>query len=309
MTDGSVLIAGADGFLGRSFGHQLLTYNPQREVFAVVRSQTALPEKITQIVVEDWSLAGLAHAVDGRQLETIFHLAAHDVPSDQTDTSKMLAANTVMPNTMVLLARMCGAALVGVGCSSEYALPMHGRTIDENAPLQATTLRGASKAAGWLTASASAVAYDVPYAHLRLFDVFGPGESADSLLPSLAAALSEGRRMPLCDGAQIRDFIHVDDVCKALVSASLVVRKLGRPQAFNICTGWAHSMRSFVETACEVLGGERYLLGFGDLDRRHGEPPVLIGDPAKAESVLGFRARGNLKAGLARTLGRSLQAA
>lgn len=115
--------------------------------------------------------------------------------------------------------------------------------------------------------------------------------------------------MLLCDGAQIRDFIHVDDVCKALVAAARVVRKLGQPQAFNICTGWAHSTRTFAETACEVLGGERYLLGFGDLDRRRGEPPVLVGDPTRAESVLGFRARANLKAGLARTLGRRLEAA
>lgn len=161
MTEGPFLITGANGFIGRALAQHLLSENPEREIFAAVRSQIVLPAGVEQIFVEDWSLAALAQAVDRRQFETIFHLATHDAPIDQTDTSMMLAANTVMPNTMVLLARMCGSALVGVGSSSKYALPRHGRALDENAPLQTTTLCGASKAAGWLTASASAVAYNV----------------------------------------------------------------------------------------------------------------------------------------------------
>lgn len=309
MTEGPFLITGASSFIGRGLCQYLLAQNPEREIFALVPSQAVLPAQVTQIVVQDWSLAGLVAAMNGRKYETIFHLAAYGAEPGQNDASSMLAANTVMPYTMVLLAQRCGAALISVGSSSEYALPRHGRALDENSPLEASSLYGASKAAGWLTASASAVACHVPYIHLRLFNVFGPGESADRFLPALAAALTEGRRVPLCDGDQIRDFIHVDDVCKALLAAAQAVRKFGQPNVFNICTGWANSIRTFAETACEILGGEPYLLGFGDLDRRRGEPPVLIGDPSRAESVLGFRARGNLKAGLARTLDRRLEAA
>ena len=247
--------------------------------------------------------------LNGRECETIFHLAAYGVNPGQTDTSNMLMSNTILMNTMVALAQKCNAALITVGSNCEYEVSRHGRALDENCPLQNANPYGASKAAGWLTASASARAWSVPYAHLRLFNVFGPGERADRLLPSLAAGLSEGRRIPLCDGGQIRDFIHIDDVCNAFIATAQSVRKIGPPQVFNICTGWAHSLRTFVETACDILGGEPHLLGFGDLDRRRGEPPVLIGDPARAESVLGFRARTNLKAGLARTIGRRLEAA
>ncbi len=309
MTAGPLLITGATGFIGRNLCQHLLACQPEREIFALVTAPTALPERISQIVVGDWSLNGLAEATRGHTFGAIIHLASYDAHPEASDTPMMLATNTVLPNTMVLLARLFGAALISVGSACEYALPRHGRAIDENHPLEATALRGASKAAGWLTASASAVACAVPYAHLRVFDVFGPGEHADNLLPSLAAALDEGRRMPLCDGEQVRDFIHIDDVCKALIAAEKSVTTLGKPQALNERTGSANSVRTFLETACEILGGERYLLGFGDLDRRRGEPAVLIGDPGRAEAVLGVRAQANLKAGLSRSLGRRLEAA
>lgn len=309
MNDDPILLTGASGFIGGNFCRYLLGLYPGRPILALVRSQSDLPQGITQIVVQDWSLRGLLTALDGRTCDTIFHLAAYGVRPSQTDASHMLMSNTILPNTMVALAKALNGALISVGSNSEYALARQGRAVDEYCPLQTINLYGASKAAGGLISSAYAAACNVPYSHLRLFNVFGPGEPAHRLLPTLTAGLAHGRRVALSDGMQLRDFIHIDDVCKALVAASQTVRKLRQPETFNICTGWAHSVRTFAETACDILGGEHHLLGFGDLDRRRGEPPVLVGDPTRAEAVLGFRARTNLKAGLARTIGRKLEAA
>ena len=309
MNNGPLLLTGASGFIGGNFCRHLLSRYPGRPILALVRTQSDLPPGITQIVADDWSLRGLLTAVDGCTCDTIFHLAAYGVRPSQTDASNMLISNTILPNTMVALAKALNAALITVGSNSEYALARQGRAVDEASPLQAIDLYGASMAAGGLVSSAYAAACNVPYTHLRLFNVFGPGEPEHRLLPTLTAGLARGHRVPLSDGMQLRDFIHIDDVCNALVAAALMVRKLRQPETFNICTGWAHNVRTFAETACDILGGEYHLLGFGDLDRRRGEPPVLVGDPTRAEAVLGFRARTNLKAGLARTIGRKLEAA
>ena len=51
---------------------------------------------------------------------------------------------------------------------------------------------------------------------LRFFKVYGEGEAPHRLLPSLVAGLARRERVPLSEGTQVRDFIHVDDVVAGL---------------------------------------------------------------------------------------------
>ena len=96
------------------------------------------------------------------------------------------------------------------------------------------------------------------------------------------------------DGEQSRDFIHVSDVARAVLSALHASDRVSG--AFNVCTGRrtpvaevarALARRLQVEVEPELVG--RYRAG----DIRH-----CYGDPAAAAELLGFRAEMEFDAGL-----------
>ena len=71
--------------------------------------------------------------------------------------------------------------------------------------------------------------------HLRLFNVVGPGQDADSgmVLPTFVEQALGARAITVHgDGAQVRSFAHVDEVAEMLVCA-LLARELA-PGALNI---------------------------------------------------------------------------
>jgi len=97
------------------------------------------------------------------------------------------------------------------------------------------------------------------------------------------------------DGAQMRDFVHVDDVARANV---LAVESAGQAPgalaAYNVCSGEPVCIR---EVAAYVGAGvEPVVTG----EFRSGDVRHIVASPAKAEAELGFRAEVGPAEGLAR---------
>jgi UDP-glucose 4-epimerase len=90
------------------------------------------------------------------------------------------------------------------------------------------------------------------------------------------------------DGTCIRDYIHVDDVAEAHLSALEYLRRNGKSDAFNLGNGKGFSVKQVIETAQRVTGKGIKAVAVG---RRPGDPPVLIGSAEKAGTVLNWRPR------------------
>lgn len=90
------------------------------------------------------------------------------------------------------------------------------------------------------------------------------------------------------DGTCIRDFVHVTDLASAHVEALQYLLGGGRSTALNLGTGRGHSVLEVIDAAQRTTGkAVNHVFGA----RRPGDPPVLIADPARAVSVLGWRPR------------------
>lgn len=81
--------------------------------------------------------------------------------------------------------------------------------------------------------------------------------------------------MPLSEGDQVRDFVHVDDVCETLIT---LARSTAMPTLVNIGTGIGLSVRAVCETIADVLGAPRDLLGFGERPYRAVDEKLLVAD-------------------------------
>jgi UDP-glucose 4-epimerase len=83
----------------------------------------------------------------------------------------------------------------------------------------------------------------------------------------------------------------VNDLADAHVRALQYLEKGSDSLAINLGTGRGHSVLEVIQ-AVENTTGRPVRRKIGP--RRPGDPPVLVADPAKAQSVLGWTAKSNL---------------
>lgn len=226
------------------------------------------------------------------------HLAAAGAVVRQDDLNTLLAANAVAPaHLAAALARAGCRRLVIAGSSSEYG-PVDG-VMDEASAPHPDDFYGVTKLAGGLLAAVAGARHGLETAQLRLFSVYGPGEDPRRLVPSVLRALLAGEPIRLTPGAQVRDFVYVDDVAEALLAA--VDRPVLDTLTVNVGTGVQTSVRELCRLAADLIGGH-HLLGFGALAYRPGERFSWRASTATAERALGWHARTLLADGLARTI-------
>lgn len=139
------------------------------------------------------------------------------------------------------------------------------------------------------------------YAVLRYFNACGAGQfgtigedhSPESHLIPLIIQAAMGKRQdikifgtdyPTPDGTCVRDYIHIEDLCKAHL---LALSKLDTETEliYNLGNGTGYSVREVIETVKKVSGKDFKVTEEG---RRPGDPPVLTADASKARKELGW---------------------
>ena len=94
------------------------------------------------------------------------------------------------------------------------------------------------------------------------------------------------------DGTGVRDYIHVVDLAKGHVAAVKYVTEHPGCEVFNLGTGTGYSVLDMVKAFNEVNGLN---LPYKIVDRRPGDIATCYADPAKSETVLGWKAEHDLK--------------
>ena len=85
---------------------------------------------------------------------------------------------------------------------------------------------------------------------LRPFNIYGPGQKKDFLIPSIVRQIKENNKIMLKDPAPKRDFIYVTDVIRALIKAANY-KKFG---IFNIGYGKSYSVQQVVKNLVRIHG-------------------------------------------------------
>ena len=144
-------------------------------------------------------------------------------------------------------------------------------------------------------------AYGMEAAALRLFNVYGPGQSLSNpytgVLAIFASRLKNGNR-PLVfeDGEQRRDFVHVSDVARAFRLAMETPEAAGA--VINIGSGVSVSIRETAERLAEAMGRPDLAPMITGKARR-GDIRNCFADISRARTLLGFEPRRNFDNALA----------
>lgn len=189
-----------------------------------------------------------------------------------------------------------GTRLVTIGSCAEYDWS-DGWCDEQVTPLRPATLYGACKLSLAVVARTLCAQREVSAAHARIFQLYGSAESPKRLVASVVDSCLRGEAALCSDGTQIRDFLHAQDVARALV-ALLDSDVLG---PVNIGSGQPVSLREIV-TLVGQLTGRSDLIRLGALPMRSDDPPVLLPRVCRLFDEVGWRPQIGLHFGLEATI-------
>jgi UDP-glucose 4-epimerase len=233
----------------------------------------------------------------------VFHLAA--IASVVQSNERWLASHATNSGGSVAVMEAVrdeapGAGFVYASSAAVYGdvALAPGERISETAPTRPLAPYGIDKLASEMHAGVAGPLFGLRSFGLRFFNVFGPGQAADSpysgvISRFVAQARSGGPITVFGDGEQTRDFVHVDDVVEALLRAEIAADATG-PVA-NIATGLPTSVNELAATIARQFQPTPAIVR---QEARQGDIRRSVGDPSLAARLLGWEARTSLADGL-----------
>lgn len=300
------LVTGGAGFIGSQIVRTLLQKGHQVRVLDNFSTgKRANLEEIQTMIeiipgdIRDRSV--VAEAV--RDVDYIFHQAAFvSVPLSMERPYECFEINVGGTVKLLMEAEKAGVRRVLLASSSAVYGDNPEMPLREDARLNPLSPYAASKKAGETYGELYSRVYDLDVISLRYFNVYGPRQSPESdyaaVIPIFSQRLLE-KEPPLVygDGQQSRDFIFVEDVARANLLAAEAESAAGK--AVNICTGEEVSIISLLGTLRDLISREP---GPRFEEARPGDIYRSVGDPDRAQALLGFRAQTSFKEGLKKTV-------
>jgi GDP-4-dehydro-6-deoxy-D-mannose reductase len=272
-----VLVTGAAGFVGRTLVPAL--EQAGHDVIAVRHSDGDVTEPAT------WARTPA--------VEHVFHLAAKSfVPESWRDPAGFLHTNVSGTAQGLAYSRACGAHFVFV---SGY---LYGRPkrlpIQEDDPQEPNNPYALSKSLAEQICAFYATSMGLPVTVVRPFNIYGPGQRPEFLIPTIVDQVAKGTDIRVNDLTPRRDYVHLDDLAAALVRA---IERPGGHRVFNIGSGRSYSVRDIID-AIQAAAGTQLPVVSSEQPRTN-EIADVRADITRARTLLGWEPRVSFAEGIA----------
>ena len=299
-----ILVAGGAGYIGSNMVAMLAAEGQEPIVYDNLSKGHKAAVKGCEFVegdLADYEL--LVQTLKGRRVEVVMHFAAF-IEAGESVREPMKYYRNNVSNTQVLLAAMEAAGVgkfVFSSTAAVYGTP-DNLPITEDSPTKPINPYGETKLAVERMCHHQAKAGKLHFVSLRYFNSCGAGNNCtlgedhrpeSHLIPlAIAAAMGKadaikiyGTDYPTPDGTCIRDYIHIEDLCRAHL---LALKKLDEENEsiYNLGNGKGYSVREVIDTVKKVSGTFFKVV---EAKRRPGDPPVLVCDATKAKQELGWQ--------------------
>jgi dTDP-glucose 4,6-dehydratase len=297
-----LLVTGGAGFIGSNFVRMVLRDRPGVRVTNLDKlTYSGNLENLTEVENDPryrfvkgdiCDAQTVARLID--ECDAVVHFAAEShVDRSIMDSRPFIDANVVGTQVLLDAVRRSKAAgkdrrMVHVSTDEVYgSLPLDRPDLKftEETPLQANSPYAASKAAADLLARAYHHTFGLDVLTTRCSNNFGPYQFPEKVIPLFVTNLIEGQPVPLYgDGKNVRDWLHVDDHCEAI----LAVLERGRSgEVYNIGGNNERSNLELTHMILKIMGkGPEMIRHVPD---RPGHDRRYAIDASKIERELGWR--------------------
>lgn len=329
------IVTGAAGFIGSALVRMLLG-ETEAEVLAVDRlTYAGVPESLRDVGLDPATLRSSnprlsflkadicdQRAMDGAFAEfrpdTIFHLAAESHVDRSIDgPGEFVRTNVVGTATLLQSALGYWRTLDEAGraafrfqhISTDEVYGSLGADglFTESTPYAPHSPYSASKAASDHLVRAWHDTYGLPVLVTNCSNNYGPFHFPEKLIPLVILNCLDGKPLPVYgSGANVRDWLYVDDHARAL----LLVNEKGRPgETYNVGGRNERTNLEVVKEVCAILDelrprrdGAKYEAQIVHVSDRPGHDLRYAIDPTKLASELGWRPQENFSTGIRRTV-------
>jgi len=300
-----ILVTGGAGYIGSHVVRQL--GEAGENVVVLDNLSTGFSDSVLSgelIIGDTGDTALVSRLLAEHNIDTVMHFAAHTiVPESVTNPLKYYANNTCCSRNLLACCAEAGVKhVIFSSTAAVYGMP-DTDFATEDCPKAPINPYGTSKLmTEWMLRDLSA-ATDLRHVALRYFNVAGSdpkariGQSTKNatLLIKVACETAMGKRDNIAifgtdydtpDGTGIRDYIHVEDLAAAHVSALTYLRQGGQSTTLNCGYGHGYSVREVLDSVQRVHGSALNII---EQPRRAGDPPSLVAAVSRIQETLDWR--------------------
>lgn len=304
----TILVTGADGFIGSHLTEALLAQGHKVRALSVYNSfnnwgwlEDVAAHPNLEVISGDIRDPFFCNkAVEG--VELIYHLAALiAIPYSY------VAPNSYVETNVNGTLNICQAALdngkirvIHTSTSEVYGTALYV-PIDEKHPKQPQSPYSASKIGADAMAMSYFNAFGLPVTIARPFNTYGPRQSARAIIPTIITQIANGmKRIELGDVSPTRDFNYVKDTCAGFIALAGCEKSIGTE--VNIASNYEISVLATLEMIKEIMNSD---VEFVQADERirpaKSEVFRLWGDNTLIKELTGFAPQFGLRKGLEET--------
>lgn len=307
----TILVTGADGFIGSHLVERLLKEQCQVRAFVYYNSFNTwgwletLPEttlRSIEIIAGD---IRDPHGIEAamKRCDVVFHLAALiAIPFSYHSPDSYLDTNIKGTLNVLQAARKLDVERLLVTSSSEvYGTALYV-PIDEKHPLQGQSPYSATKIGADKLVESFYRSFNLPVVTVRPFNTYGPRQSARAVIPTIISQLCAGAtEIKLGSLEPTRDFSYVKDTVNGFVEIAKSSGTIG--EEINIATGVEISIGELAAELVNQINPKATIIQEDvRLRPRESEVERLLGCNKKILSLTNWKPEYTLAQGIAETI-------
>jgi len=303
-----ILVAGGCGFIGSNFVRLALEHRQDLEIVVYdALTYAGNLANLSDLAECDRYSFVKGDIVDGERVrealagvEAIVNFAAEShVDRSILDSAPFVRTNIQGTHVLLESARALGIPrFLQVSTDEVYGSLLEGKFTEET-PLQPNSPYSASTSAADPLVRSDGATYDLPALIVRSSNAYGPYQFPEKLIPLMISTATKGGALPVYgDGQHVRDWVHVEDFCHAV----LTVLERGRlGEVYNVGGGNELPNLDVVRMIISLTGASEEQITF--VPDRPGHDRRYAMDHSKLTKELGWEPARDFQAGLEQTVG------
>jgi UDP-glucose 4-epimerase len=284
-----ILVVGGNVYLGK-FLVKVLREN-EADIFVISRN---CEQSNSQFSVDITNFDETYKVIQKIKPDIVYHLAANISRNrDFTIYEEMATVN--VQGTLNILKSLEGIDAHFIFTSSSEIYGNNASPFHENQIPKPVSPYSLTKINAEILVQTYSTNQSKKFTNLRVFNFYGESMPEGFFIPQMIQSLKKGEDFLMTKGEQVRDFLYVGDVVKALVLTAKNTSSYG--ETMNVCSGKGTKL-SQLAAAVNTAMKTKAKIVLGAIPYRDNEVWEMIGDNSKIKKITGFEPKISIDKGI-----------